>query len=107
MPKWKKWHKKDDITGAPRDDIDPTTTKHDPYWKKHGQREYVQNFQCECCKTSCTVRGADKIAVEQAILNLRRHTGGHELCDPCIAAGVRHFNLKERRALYQKTGNRK
>lgn len=105
MPKHKdgKW---DDEQGKYDSDDDPTRLKHDPYHKEHAQRDYVHTFSCACCEKPVTVRGADKTQVDAALVQLRRATGGHELCDICIAVGTRHYNLKERRAFWLKNKRR-
>lgn len=81
---------------------DPTKLKHDPYNKPHAQREYVFTFECEVCGAEVTLRGADKVQVDAALVQLNRVTGGHNLCDICISVGTRHYNLKERRAFWLK-----
>ena len=95
----------DDEGGKYVTEDDVTRLKHKPYTVSH-QREYVQTEACECCGADITVRGADKSQVDLAFVQLRRFTGGHNLCDACIAEDVRHYNLQERKALWRKFGRR-
>lgn len=105
MPKHKsgKWDAKQNKYDS---NDDPTRLKHDPFHTDPPQRDYVYTFGCVVCDSQVTVRGADKTQVDAAMVQLRRTTGGHELCDICISVGTRHFNLAERRKFWLKNKRR-
>jgi len=87
MGKWKPW----------RDRKDPTRLKHDPFTRPHRDgTESVQSFNCACCEKRVILQASNKVEADILLVALVRQVGA-ELCEQCINAGVRKYNLKEER----------
>ena len=85
---------------------DPTRLKHDPFMKPHRDgTESIQSFNCACCDKRVILTASNKIEADILLLAIVRQVGA-ELCDDCIVAGVRKYNLAERRKGFVQTGKR-
>lgn len=72
----------------------PTVLKHEPYHKPHYTPQVHVMDDCACCGTTISEFGDTKAIAEAALVQRRRIGGGPTLCDTCLDAGVRKYNLE-------------